>query len=124
MALYIWLVFVYEVFGNLLTEFARQGMAAPADDLSALERRLWKDTTALSFFAVSFPLIARINSIAFLIYLGFQTVWWHPIILWVGCLLATAVVASLFRGATGLTIPALLSFVVLPVTGVSLWLIV
>lgn len=119
---YIWLIFVYEVFGNLLTEFARQALLSPAYNLSELERKLWKGKSVLSTLPLLFLLIARVNGIVFLVYLGFRTVWWHPVALWIGCLVATVVAASLFRGRTGLALPAVLGFAILPIAGVSLWL--
>lgn len=124
MTLYIWLIFSYEVFGNVLTEFARRSMSSPAYSLSNLERRLWKENSAISLTALIFLFATRINGIVFLIYLGFRTVWWHPIAIWLGCLVATAVVVSMLRRRTGLAIPALMGFVVLPISGTALWTIV
>lgn len=121
MTLYIWLVFAYEILGNIQTEFARRAMGSPLYSLSALERMLWKDSSLVSLSAMAFLLVARINGIAFLIYLGFRTVWWHPIVLWLGCLVATGVVASMLRGRTGLAIPSVLAFVLLPVIALALW---
>ena len=47
LTLYVYLIFIYEVFGNILTEFARRAMSSPGYNLSHLERKLWKDN---SFF--------------------------------------------------------------------------
>ena len=124
MTLLVWLIFTYEIFSNLLAEFVRQGVSSPVSNLSALERKIFVHSSTLSILLMGFGTIARINGIALLVYLGFTTIWWHPIVIWIGCLVGTGIAASLFRGTTGLAIPALLSFVILPVTGVSLWLIV
>lgn len=124
MTLIIWLIFAYEIFGNLLTEFARQALSSPTYNTSALERKLWKEKSTLSFFSMVFLFVSRINGIIFLIYLGYKSIWWHPIVLWVGCLIATGVVASMLKGRTGIVIPALLGFIVIPVTGITLWLII
>lgn len=121
MTLYIWLIFIYEVFGNLQTEFARRAMSQPVYALSALERKLWKDNSIISLASLVFLFSVRMNGIAFLVYLGFKTVWWHPIVIWVGCLVGTGVAASMFNGRTGLAIPGMLGFVVLPIIAVSLW---
>jgi len=118
---YVYLVFIYEVLANLQTEFARSSMVSPIYNLSALERKLWKSETPSSLIAMLFIFVARINGIAFLIYLGFKTIWWHPILLWLGCLVCTAVAASLFKGKAGLAIPGMLSFIILPFVGVILW---
>jgi hypothetical protein len=122
MTLYIWFVFIYEVFGNIQTEYARRAMTQPAYFLSALERKLWKDNSIISLVSLIFLFAVRINGIVFLVYLGFQTVWWNPIVLWVGCMVGSAVAVSMFNGRTGLAIPALLAFPVLPVVAVILWL--
>jgi hypothetical protein len=121
MTLYIWLIFSYEIFQNIQTEFSRRAKSSPMYNLSALERKLWKDNSALSLFAMLFLLVIRINGIAFLVYLGFTTVWWHPIALWGGGLIGSVVAISLFKGPTGLTIPSLLAYLVLPIVGVVLW---
>ena len=121
MTLYIWLIFAYEILQNIQTEFARRAISSPMYNSSALERKLWKDNSALSFFAMLFLFIVRINGIAFLIYLGYTTVWWHPIALWIGCLIGSMVAISMFKGPTGLTIPSLLGYIVLPIAAVALW---
>ena len=75
----------------------------------------------VSLYLRGFLILVRINGIAFLIFLGYKHLWWHPILLWLGCLIATDIAASMFRGPTGLTIPALLGFVILPIIGFALW---
>jgi len=121
MTLYIWLIFIYEVFGNLQTEFARRAMTRPVYALSALERKLWKGNSIISLASLLFLFAVRINGVAFLVFLGFKTVWWHPIAIWVGCLVCTSVAASMFNGRTGLAIPGMLGFVILPIIAVTLW---
>lgn len=121
MTFYIWLIFTYEIFGNLQTEFARRAMMSPMYNLSVLERSLWKKGSPLSLAALLFLVAARINGVVFLIYLGFKTAWWHPIIIWVGCLISSVIASSLFKGKSGLAIPALLAFAILPITGIWLW---
>lgn len=121
MTLYIWLVFVYEILGNIQTEFARRAIASPVYSLSTLERRLWKDSSLVSLSAMAFLFVVRINGIAFLIYLGFKTAWWHPVALWVGCLVASGVATSMFRGKTGLAIPSMFAFILMPVIAITLW---
>jgi len=122
MLIWIYVLFVYEIFANLQSEFARRAMISPPYENSALERRLWKSNSPVSFFAMSFQLLARLNGVAFLIYLAVTTVWWHALGLWVGCLVSTSIAASMFRGHTGLAIPGLLAFIVLPIAGAWLWL--
>lgn len=119
---YIWLIFAYETFENIQTEFARRAISSPAYNLSALERRLWKDSSVLSLATMGFLIAARINGIVFLIFLGFKTVWWYPIVLWVGCLISSMVAISLFKGPSGLAIPSLLGFIALPILAMALWL--
>lgn len=122
MTLYIWLIFAYEIFENIQTEFARRAISSPAFNLSALERKLWKSNSALSLFAMLFLLIVRINGIIFLIYLGVKTIWWHPIALWGGCLVGSMVAISMFKGPTGLAIPSMLGYFALPILAVALWI--
>ena len=121
MLVWVYILFIYEVFANIQTEFARRSMGMPTYATSALERKLWKNNSVISFLAMAFMLLARINGIVFLIFLAVTTVWWHPLVIWVGCLIATPVAVSLFRGQSGLAIPGLLAFLVLPLTGTWLW---
>lgn len=121
MLVWVYVLFIYEILANLQNEFARRSMSEPIHVSSALERNLWKKNSFLSFFAMAFMFLARVNGIVFLIYLAVTTVWWHPLVIWIGCLIATPVVVSLFRGKTGLAIPGLLAFIVLPCAGIWLW---
>ena len=98
-------------------------MVSPVYALSALERKLWKENSFVSLLSIFFLAVVRINGIVFLIYLGIQGEWWHPVVLWIACLIMTPVAMVFFRGPTGLAWPSLAGFVVIPVVAVFLWII-
>lgn len=121
MEFYIWLVMAYEILANIQSEFARRAISAPLYTLSSIERKLWKDNSLISLLAMLFLALVRINGIAFLVYLGIQTEWWKPLVLWVACLVMTGVAIGIFRGPTGLAWPSLISFALLPILAIVLW---
>ncbi|NOQ81134.1 MAG: hypothetical protein GQ548_01240 [Methylophaga sp.] len=124
MIYYIVVIIIYEVFAGLQTEFFRQGITSAVYEQSALERKIFSSGSSLDLIFSTFGTIARINGIAFLIYLGYKTVWWHPIVFWVLGLLFIMLFANFCRGKIGFIIPAFLAFLVLPVSAIYLWNIV
>jgi len=121
---YIVVILIYEIFAAFQAEFFRQGVTSSTYEQSAFERKIFSSGSNLDLIFSIFGTIARINGIAFLIYLGYRTVWWHPIVIWAFCLFAIKLLSSSFRGKTGITIPALLAFIVLPISAVYLWYVV
>ena len=124
MTYYIAVILIYEIFAAFQAEFFRQGITSPIYNQSALERKIFSKGSNLDIVFSTFGAIARVNGIAFLIYLGYKTVWWHPIAIWVFGLLSIKLLSSNFRGRTGFAIPALLAFVVLPISAAYLWYVV
>ncbi len=115
------IILIYEVFAGLQVEFFRQGVTTAIYEKSALERKIFSSGSNLDLIFSTFGAVARINGIAFLIYLAYKTVWWHSIVIW-GLGLLLIGISSLFcKGRTGFIIPALLSFLVLPVSAIYLW---
>ncbi|MCG7497448.1 hypothetical protein MHO82_11275 [Vibrio sp. Of7-15] len=124
MTYYILAIIIYEIFAAFQTEFFRLGISTPAYQQSAFERKIFSTGSNLDLVFSTFGTVARINGIAFLIYLGYKTIWWHPIVIWVFCLFAIAVLSRIFKGKTGFAIPALLAFLVLPISAAYLWSVV
>jgi hypothetical protein len=123
-AYYIVVILIYEMFAAFQAEFFRQGITVATHQKSALERKIFSNGSNLDLIFSTFGTIARINGIAFLIYLGYQTVWWHPIVIWLLGLCAIKLLSSSFRGKTGFAIPALLAFIVLPISAAYLWYVI
>jgi len=112
---------IYQVFYGLLSFYHSASVRANPEDLSDLDAKLWRDDTALAAGATIFLMAIRINGVAFLVYLGFQTEWYYPIVLWVATLAGMTVINNLIRMWLGTVLPALPSFILLPIIGVWMW---
>lgn len=115
------LYFFYQIFYGLLSLYFTISYQAAPSDLSNLEAKLWREETLLATVATFFVWLARFNGLAFLVYLGFQTQWYYPIVLWVVALVGMIIINMFIRMIFGLVVPALIGFVVLPVTGIWMW---
>ena len=112
---------VYQIFYGLLGFYHSVSVRANPEDLADLDAKLWREDTALAAGATTFLLAIRINGIAFLVYLGFQTEWYYPIALWVASLAGMTVINAIIRMWLGTALPALPGFILLPITGVWMW---
>lgn len=90
-------------------------------DRAPLDTKLWL-TPPLSTLLTTFLLIMRPMRWAFLIYLGFQTVWYYPLIIFGISILSTLLLVLLVQMTMGLRFPTLLSFIGLPILGVWMWI--
>jgi|SRR5690554_210007 len=125
MLIYIWLLIFYEILANIQTSWAQQAMQQPTYMLSKIERMLWKDSSLVSLAALVFCAIVRVNGVIFLIYLGFQTDWWWPIVIWISSLvMSLTLMKTIIRGGVFMPLLSLLAFPLLPILAVCLWLTV
>ena len=121
MLYFVLVILTYEIFSALQAEFYKQGTSSAVYERSPLERKIFSNNSNLDLIFSISGTIARINGIAFLIYLGYKTTWWHPVAIWVLGLMLIMLVSKTLKNGTGFTIPALLSFLVLPTTAAYLW---
>lgn len=121
MPYFVLAILIYEIFAALQAEFFKQGISSAVYEQSAIERKIFSSGSNLDLVFSTFGTITRINGIAFLVYLGYKTIWWHPVAIWVLGLILIMLVSKYFRGRTGFTIPAFLSFLILPITAAYLW---
>ena len=112
---------IYQIFYGLLSFYHSASARAHPEDLADLDAKLWREDTALAAGATMLLLAIRINGIAFLVYLGFQTEWYYPIVLWLATLAGMSGINSLVRMKLGTARPALPGFVLLPVVGFWIW---
>jgi hypothetical protein len=112
---------IYQIFYGLLSFYHSTSARAHPEDLAELDVKLWREDTALAAGATMLLLAIRVNGIAFLVYLGVQTEWYFPIILWLTTLVGMSVINTLVRMKLGTALPALPGFVVLPIVGVWVW---
>lgn len=112
---------IFQVFYGLLSHYHSVTVRASPEDVATVDAKLWLESTPLAAFATIFLLGTRILGILFLLYLGYKTTWYYPIVLFVGSLIPMVVVNAGLRAAFGTAVPALLGFVVLPVVGSWMW---
>lgn len=112
---------VYQIFYGLMSFYHSVSARANPEDLANVDAKLWREDTALAAGATIFLLAIRINGIAFLVYLGFQTEWYYPIALWVATLAGMTLINTIIRMRLGTALPALSGFIFLPITGVWMW---
>jgi hypothetical protein len=129
----LWLI--YDLFYGFHS--AQLGLArANEDDRSELECKLWCENTPLAAAAWSFALLTRLNGVSFLLFAGYKVGWVKAAILFIAGLASSRLLGWIYRIAVarvvkgsrgdyyvfGITIPGLLGFVVMPVTGTWLWI--
>lgn len=112
--------FVFELFDNIQTQHMCLIRKASPLDLAPIDYQLWLEGP-LALITTIFGLVARIAGIAFLIYLGFQTRWFYPIILYAVSLPITIIFQSIIHIKIGLRLPAQLGYIVMPIVGVWMW---
>ncbi|MBA4741791.1 MAG: hypothetical protein H2060_03650 [Azoarcus sp.] len=112
----------YVVFSGILGLVQSNALKAGPEALSAIEWKMWCDNTPLAATLSFLSLAARLNGIGYLVYLVFMFDWFVPLLFFVGSLAIAFTVISVLRMTVGLLVPSFLSFVVIPVAGVSLWL--
>lgn len=112
---------IYQIFYGLLSFYHSTSARAHPEDLAELDAKLWREDTALAAGATMLLLATRISGIAFLVYLGFKTEWYYPIVLWLATLVGMSVINTLIRMKLDAALPALPSFVLLPIVGVWMW---
>jgi len=118
---FVAVILIYEIFAGLQVGFCKQGVTSPVYAKSAIERRIFSSGSNLDLIFLTFGTVTRINGIVFLVYLGYKTTWWHPVIIWVCGLVLMTLFSFLCKGRTGFTIPAFLAFLVLPISAAYLW---
>lgn len=111
----------FEVFQAILVTYMQRSLSADMWDLAELDITLWRGG-AISGFAKLFNLANRVGGIAFLIYLGFCTRWFYPIILYGVTLPTSAILTVIVQRTLGLRTPSLLGFIVIPIVAVWMWL--
>ena len=118
------LFLTYQIFYGLLSFYQSSTARAAPEDVATLDAKLWLENTPLTTAATVLLLLVRINGLAFLVYLGFKTVWYAPLVLFLGALITMAVFNAIIRSFFGTALPSLLGAAVLPFIGASMWLIV
>ena len=117
------LFIVFHLFHEIQASHLLLTSQAEPIDIAPLERKLWLDPP-LALYATMLGFAARIAGVGFLIYFGFQTKWWYPLVLFPVSLLVIAFLKTLIRLKLGLLLPSLLGLVIVPATGVAMYLTV
>ena len=113
---------IYHIFYGLLSYYHYWTMRQDPVNVAHLDYKLWMENTPLSGCASLFLLLTRISGIAYLVYLGFKTVWFYPLGLFVFASFVMTIVNGFVRMRFGHNLPALFAFVVLPPVGAYLWI--
>jgi hypothetical protein len=114
------LFLVFELFSNILVQWMHITTLASPLDRSYLDYLVWESAT-WSGFARIFAFGTRIVTFAFLIYLGFVTVWYWPICLYAVVLPVTILLHTVIRKMWGLTVPGSIGLAVIPIVGIGMW---
>lgn len=88
--------------------------------VNKLSAALGKDISRATTFDILLRII-ELNGIAFLIYLGFNSTWYYPIMIFIVAAVTMSLSAVLIQRIFGAQIPAILSMVLLPIVGVWFW---
>ncbi len=91
-------------------------------DVSAMEFKLWHEKTILTTFATLFVSASRFTSIFFLIFIGYKSNWFNPIVLYVASLAINTLIHVFVRSYLVKTSIALVGFLAIPIIGVFLYL--
>lgn len=115
------LFLIYALFDNIQSSHLYRVMTTDRWSLAPIEKKIWLDQPQ-ALAAIGFGLAARVYGIVFLIYLGIQTRWYYPILLYVVALPLVVFLQNVVRMKWGVLFPTLLGFIVLPLIGVWMWL--
>lgn len=114
------LYLVFNAFEEIQVRYMELTLKATPLELAPLDLKLWVEPP-LSAFATLFLFLMRPMRWAFLVYLGFQTVWYYPIILFVVSIGTSVAVVTATHLIFGLRTPSLIAYLVMPITGVWMW---
>ena len=112
--------FVFEFFQNMLVQYLFMVSQSGPLQLAPIDYKIWLEGP-FAPFAAAFMIVVRITGIAFLIYLGFRTRWFCPIILYCASLPVSVVLLAIVHRSFGIRSPSLVGFMVIPVFGAWMW---
>lgn len=108
---------VYLLFYCFMNRYHYLTVKSNPEDIAALDHTLWIKDGIISALSTFFLLVVRLTGIAFLLFLGIQTIWYMPIIVFVIGLPLAIVLQSILNRFLGHALPALAGFLVLPIMG-------
>lgn len=115
------LYLVFNAFEEIQVLYMDLTLKASPLEQAPLYLKLWVDPP-LSAFTKLFLFLMRPMRWAFLIYLGFQTVWYYHVILLVVSIGTAVAVVTATHLMCGLWTPSLIACLVIPITGVWMWI--
>lgn len=116
------LFLILDMFYGRLSSYYINSIKSDPIDVSAIEFKLWHENTPLSAFSTLFVSAARFTSILFLIFIGYKSNWFNPIILYLASLAINTFIHVFVKSYLIKTTIALLGFLAIPVVAVFLYL--
>jgi hypothetical protein len=115
------LFFLYELFQNIVIYFIHTTAQTPEAGLTPSQRKFFRFNSSQKNILNKIFIAARLNGLVFLVFWGFHTRWYYPVLLWAGVFLAVNLLHAVLRRMFSMLVPALLGLFVVPLTGVGLW---
>lgn len=115
------LYLLFCAFEEIQVRYMELTLKASALDLAPMDTMLWL-VPPISSFTKLFLTLSRPMRWGFLIYLGFQTVWFYPAILFALSIVTSILFVKVVQSMFGLRMPAILGYLVMPISGTWMWL--
>ena len=114
---------VFSVFEEIQVRYMELTLKASPLELAPLDVQLWL-VPPISTFSKLFLTCSRPMRWGFLIYLGFQTHWLYPVIVFILSIGTSIGIVTVTHLWFGLRLPALLGYLVMPIAGTWMWVAV
>ncbi len=115
------LYLIFSAFEEIQVRYMELTIKSSPLEQAPLDITLWI-IPPLSTFTKLILTLMRPMRWAFLIFLGFQTVWYYPLILFIVSIGTSVAVVTASHLIFGLRMPALLGYLVMPIVGTWMWL--
>jgi len=90
------LFFIFELFQNIQIKCMLAARNAQSWNLAPIDRKMWLDGP-WALYTTCILAVARFAGIAFLLYFGYRTRWFYPIILWCVSMPVSVIFVSIFQ---------------------------
>ena len=114
---------IFNIFEEISVDYMRRTLKASPLDRAQLDQWLWINPR-VSMVTFSFFFLARIARWLFFVYCGWKITWWYPLLVFGICLTAGALAVAIARLLFGHRWPCLAAFLVMPITGIWMWIAV
>ena len=93
----------------------------PLAETTPLQRKLFYFIPERKVIINNVLIAARVNGLAFMVYLGLHTNWYFPLLLWLFVFVMTTFIQVIMQKLFPLLLPAMLGLFIVPVFGIWIW---